>query len=72
MSMTDGDPARSPAGGKQYGHSLPPVEPPTATFILQLFLIPLTIVASVVVLWLLFSWMAHMGRDDPSTLIRDL
>lgn len=71
MSSSDGDPLRSPAGGKSYG-SLPPVEPPTATFILQLFLIPLTIVSIVVVLWLLFSWLAHMGRDDPATLVRDL
>jgi HEAT repeat protein len=71
MSSSDGDPLRSPAGGKSYG-SLPPVEPPTATFILQLFLIPLTIVSIVVLLWLTFSWLAHMGRDDPAALVRDL
>ena len=71
MSSSDGDPLRSPAGGKSYG-SLPPVEPPTGTFILQLFLIPLTIVGIVVLLWLTFSWLAHMGRDDPATLVRDL
>jgi len=71
MSSSDGDPLRSPAGGKQYG-SLPPVEPPTGAFILQLFLIPLTIVSIVVLLWLTFSWLAHMGRDDPATLVRDL
>lgn len=71
MSSSDGDPLRSPAGGKSYG-SLPPVEPPTATFILQLFLIPLTIVGIVVLLWLTFSWLAHMGRDDPATLVRGL
>ena len=46
--------------------SLPPVEAPTGTFILQLFLIPLLIVSIVVVLWLMFSWVAHMGRDDPA------
>ncbi len=71
MSSSDGDLRRSPAGGKSYG-SLPPVEPPTGTFILQLFLIPLTIVGIVVLLWLTFSWLAHMGRDDPATLVRDL
>jgi len=71
MSSSDGDPLRSPAGGKQYG-SLPPVEPPTGTFILQLFLIPLTIVSIVVLLWLTFSWLAHMGSDDPAALVRDL
>src|SRR6188474_313520 len=48
--------------------SLPPVEAPTGTFILQLFLIPLLIVTIVVLLWLLFSWVAHMGRDNAGEL----
>ncbi|MBW8884901.1 MAG: hypothetical protein JF612_09035, partial [Planctomycetia bacterium] len=52
------------------GTSLPPVTPPTATFILQLFLIPLLIVTIVVVLWLLFSWVAHMGRDNAKDLAK--
>ncbi|MCI0361731.1 MAG: HEAT repeat domain-containing protein [Planctomycetaceae bacterium] len=52
--------------------SLPPVEAPTATFLLQLFLIPLLIVTIVVVLWLLFSWIAHMGRDNPQELVKAL
>lgn len=52
--------------------ALPPVEPPTATFILQLFLIPLAIVSMVVLVWLMFSWMAHMGRDNPATLVSQL
>src|SRR5438105_7584223 len=52
------------------GASLPPVTPPTATFILQLFLIPLVIVTIVVVLWLLFSWVAHMGRDNAGDLAK--
>jgi len=52
------------------GSSLPPVTPPTATFILQLFLIPLLIVTIVVVLWLLFSWVAHMGRDNAGDLAK--
>jgi HEAT repeat protein len=50
--------------------SLPPVEAPTATFLLQLFLIPLLIVSIVVALWLMFSWMAHMGRDNPQELVK--
>jgi hypothetical protein len=54
------------------GDSLPPVEAPTATFILQLFLIPLVIVTIVVLLWLMFSWLAHMGRDNPATLVTEL
>lgn len=52
--------------------ALPPVEAPTGTFILQLFLIPLVIVSIVVLLWLMFSWMAHMGRDNPATIVRQL
>lgn len=52
--------------------SLPPVEPPTATFILQLFLIPLAIVSMVVLVWLMFSWMAQMGRDNPDQLVSQL
>lgn len=52
--------------------SLPPVEAPTGTFILQLFLIPLLIVAIVVLVWLLFSWMANMGQDNPKTLVEAL
>ena len=52
--------------------ALPPVEAPTASFILQLFLIPLFIVSIVVLLWLTFSWMAHLGRDNPDALIRRL
>src|SRR5882724_9956617 len=50
--------------------SLPPVAPPTGTFILQLFLIPLLIVTIVVVLWVMFSWVAHMGRDNAGDLAK--
>lgn len=52
--------------------SLPPVEAPTGSFILQLFLIPLVIVTMVVMVWLMFSWLAHMGQDDPKTIIQQL
>ncbi len=54
------------------GESLPSVEPPTAGFILQLFLIPLLIVSIVIALWLLFSWLAHAGQNDPEIVLRDL
>jgi PBS lyase HEAT-like repeat len=54
------------------GRSLPPVEAPTGSFILQLFLIPLVIVTMVVLLWLMFSWMAHMGRDNPEAIVQQL
>jgi hypothetical protein len=54
------------------GESLPPVEAPTGKFILQLFLIPLVIVSIVVLLWLLFSWVAHMGRDNAAELAKSI
>jgi hypothetical protein len=63
MSVTDA-PRGEQSPGRPPASSLPPVAPPTATFILQLFLIPLLIVSIVVVLWLMFSWVAHMGRDN--------
>lgn len=42
---------------------LPPVEPPNAGFILQLFFIPGVIVAVIVMIWLLFNWLAQKGND---------
>lgn len=43
--------------------ALPPVEPPSAGFIVQLFVIPAVIVAVIVIVWALFNWLAHMGSD---------
>lgn len=51
--------------------SLPPVQPPTAGFLVQLFLAPLLIVVVIVMVWLLFSWLAHMGTN-PRDLVRDI
>ena len=51
--------------------SLPPVEPPSAGFILQLFIIPSIIVAIIAVVWLLFSWLAHMG-SSPEKMVQNL
>jgi hypothetical protein len=45
---------------------LPPVEPPSAGFIVQLFVIPALIVAVVVVVWLLFGKLAGGERDAMS------
>jgi HEAT repeat protein len=42
---------------------LPPVEPPSARFILQLFVVPAVIVTIIVLVWLLFNWLAQMGSD---------
>ena len=51
--------------------SLPNVEPPTAGFIIQLFVIPAIIVAIIAVVYLLFSWLAHLGTS-PRKLVQDL
>src|SRR5215470_18291586 len=51
--------------------ALPPVEPPSAGFLVQLFLIPGIIVAIIVVVWLLFHWLAQMG-NDPREYVRKL
>ena len=66
------EPAAQPLPDRPPVESLPPVEAPTATFLLQLFLIPLLIVSIVVMLWLMFSWMAQMGRDNPHDLVKAL
>src|SRR5258708_2475236 len=71
MSLPDASPAKS-EGSRLPVESLPPVAPPTATFILQLFLIPLLIVSIVVLLWLLFGWIAHMGHDNAGDLVRGI
>src|SRR5262245_59247965 len=42
---------------------LPPVETPSAGFIVQLFLIPAVVVAVVIVVWLLFGKLAGGERD---------
>src|SRR5690242_4176808 len=51
--------------------ALPPVEPPSAGFLVQLFVIPGVIVVIIVVVWLLFSWLANMG-NDPAQYIKKL
>jgi HEAT repeat protein len=43
--------------------ALPPVEPPSAGFILQLFIVPGVIVLVVIMIWLMFNWLAHKGND---------
>lgn len=56
---------------RQGAEVLPPVQPPTSGFLLQLFFIPLVIVLIIVVVWMLFSWLAHMGTS-PRELVREL
>ncbi len=60
-----------PSASSSLPESLPPVEPPSAGFIVQLFIIPAVIVAVVIVVWALFNWIAHKGTD-PRTYVADL
>ncbi|HEY2838826.1 MAG TPA: HEAT repeat domain-containing protein [Pirellulales bacterium] len=50
-------------------HALPPVEPPSARFIVQLFVVPAVIVGLIVIVWLLFNWVASLGAD-PSKYVK--
>jgi HEAT repeat protein len=43
--------------------ALPPVEPPSAGFILQLFVVPGVIVVIIVIVLLMFNWLAQKGND---------
>jgi hypothetical protein len=51
---------------------LPDVEPPSAGFLVQLFVVPALIVLVVFSVWLLFSWLVHRGNMDPDSLIQGL
>ncbi|HLQ43503.1 MAG TPA: hypothetical protein VK137_02140, partial [Planctomycetaceae bacterium] len=42
---------------------LPPVEPPSGRFIVQLFVVPGLIVAAIVGVWLLFGKLASAEQD---------
>ena len=48
--------------------NLPPVQPPTLGFLVQLFVIPGLIVGVIVMVWMLFNWLAHMGSDPGKEL----
>jgi HEAT repeat protein len=50
---------------------LPPVEPPSAGFLVQLFLVPAIIVGIIVCVWLAFHWLAQLG-NDPQAAVRAL
>jgi HEAT repeat protein len=54
------DPSRA---GEPLLSDLPPVEAPSAGFIVQLFVIPAVVVAVVIVVWLLFGKLAGGERD---------
>ena len=50
---------------------LPPVEAPSASFVVQLFVIPAVVVAVVIVVWLLFGKLAG-GERDAMEYVRQL
>jgi hypothetical protein len=50
---------------------LPEVEPPSAGFLIQLFVIPGVIVVAIVGVWLLFTWLAS-DTGDPRTYLEHL
>ncbi|MEC7695599.1 MAG: HEAT repeat domain-containing protein [Planctomycetota bacterium] len=60
-----------PADAPQDREVLPPVEQPSAGFIIQLFVIPGMIVLLIVLLWLGFSWLAHRGTQ-PEEIVRQM
>ncbi len=63
--MSDSPDVRSPLSPDE---NLPRVEPPNASFILQLFVVPGVIVLVIVMVWLMFNWLARMGSDPHAYL----
>jgi HEAT repeats len=67
--MADSEPTPRPPSP---GDSLPPVEPPSAAFLVQLFLIPGLIVGIIVLVWSLFHWLADTGGVNPQKYVQKL
>ena len=63
-----GGPSRPPLGEDL----LPPVEQPSARFIIQLFVAPALIVIGIVAVWLLFNWLVRQSTAQPEDLIKGL
>jgi hypothetical protein len=51
---------------------LPPVEQPSARFIIQLFVVPALIVALIVAVWLAFNWLVRSAELGPEQLIKGI
>jgi HEAT repeat protein len=51
---------------------LPPIEPPSAGFFIQLFVVPAVIVAAVVLLWFVIESLARRGEQDPDQIVAAL
>ena len=65
-------PAESPAESHSADDALPPVEPPSAAFVVQLFVVPAVIVVAIVSVWTMFHWLAHVGGNDPTQYIETM
>jgi hypothetical protein len=63
--MTDAAPSPAPLS---HDEMLPPVRPPSAGFLVQLFVIPGVIVLLMVLVWTLVTWLPQMGNDVASNL----
>ena len=72
MSQSDGNAPESNASPVLPDDLLPLVEPPSARFIVQLFLIPAIIVAGVVGVWFLVNGLVNSRTTDPATLVQSL
>jgi len=66
------EPRRGPAPPVAGDDLLPPVEPPSAGFIIQLFVVPALIVMVVVAIWVVFTWLVHRTTMKPEDLIQGL
>ncbi len=71
MSSASPESTPAPAENDALPEHLPPVEPPSAGFIVQLFLVPAIIVAAVIGLYLLFGKLAA-GDADWRQLVSDI
>jgi len=71
-SSLSSDSTGHPPGPHYPDDQLPPVEPPSAGFILQLFVIPGVIVVVIVAIWLMFSWIAHHASTRPEDVVQGL
>ena len=63
-----GGPSRPPLGEEL----LPPVEQPSAKFIVQLFVVPALIVMAIVGIWLSLSWLVRSTTIGPDKLIEGI
>jgi HEAT repeat protein len=63
-----GGPSRPPLGEEL----LPPIEQPSAKFIIQLFVVPALIVIGIVCVWLSIGWLVRSATIDPDKLVEGI